>query len=172
MISHFSDSQQGGFYDTADDHESLLFRPKDVQDNAIPSANAMAVHVLTKLSLLTGDLQYWDIAEHAISGVSDLMARFPTGFAHWLCAASFMSSEPLEVAIIGDKDDPETISMLAFINEEYRPYLVSAQGDADSPIPLLSGRTRVNDKSTAYVCRRFVCRKPVNSTEDLAKQLK
>jgi uncharacterized protein YyaL (SSP411 family) len=42
MLTHFTDEQNGGFYDTSDDHEDLFQRPKDIQDNATPSANAMA----------------------------------------------------------------------------------------------------------------------------------
>ena len=42
MITHFLDQEDGGFYDTSDDHEQLILRPKDVQDNAVPSGNAMA----------------------------------------------------------------------------------------------------------------------------------
>ena len=65
MLAHFSDAQNGGFYDTRDDHEQLIHRPKDVQDNAIPSGNAMAAHVLLKLGLITGEPRYWDAAERA-----------------------------------------------------------------------------------------------------------
>ncbi len=57
-----SGADNGGFYDTRDDHEKLIRRPKDVQDNAIPSGSAMATHVLLKLGFLTGDTAYWDTA--------------------------------------------------------------------------------------------------------------
>ncbi|KAA3658648.1 MAG: thioredoxin domain-containing protein, partial [Chloroflexi bacterium] len=69
MLTHFIDEGNGGFYDTSDDHEALLHRPKDVQDNATPSANAMAAHVLLKMGLYTGDGRYWDVAETAVNAL-------------------------------------------------------------------------------------------------------
>ena len=54
VLDHFADPA-GGFYDTADDHERLVTRPKDLQDNAVPSGNGMAVTVLLRLAAWTGD---------------------------------------------------------------------------------------------------------------------
>jgi len=42
MIGQFYDSQDGGFFFTPSDHERLIARPKEYQDNATPSGNAMA----------------------------------------------------------------------------------------------------------------------------------
>ena len=54
ILDHFVDPV-GGFFDTADDHEALITRPKDVQDNAIPSGGSMAASVLLRLAALTGE---------------------------------------------------------------------------------------------------------------------
>ncbi len=48
MLTHFADSENGGFFDTADDHEKLIRRPKQVEDHAIPGGNAMAATVLLR----------------------------------------------------------------------------------------------------------------------------
>jgi uncharacterized protein YyaL (SSP411 family) len=64
MIAHFKAS--AGFYDTSDDHESLITRPRDLQDNATPSGNAMAVTTLFRLAGFTNDLRYVDIAQQAL----------------------------------------------------------------------------------------------------------
>src|SRR5262249_22324531 len=45
MLDHFMDPA-GGFFDTADDHEALVTRPKDPQDNATPSGGSMATRLL------------------------------------------------------------------------------------------------------------------------------
>ena len=88
MLAHFSDPA-GGFFDTSDDHEALLHRPKDVQDNATPSGNGMAAHVLLRLGLFTGEGRYWDTAERMVAGLYEPMARYATAFAHWLGAVSY-----------------------------------------------------------------------------------
>jgi hypothetical protein len=171
MLARFPDREQGGFFDTSNDHESLLYRPKDVQDNATPSANAMAAHVLLKLSMFTGSGDFWDEAQQNVSALSDLMARFPTAFAHWLCAASFILGEPQEVAIAGDISDPDTQALVEAVYESYHPNLVVAAGAEMNEIPLMAGRQAINGKPAAYVCRRFVCHAPVTESQALIQQL-
>ncbi len=168
MLTHFQDQKEGGFFDTSDDHEALLYRPKDVQDNATPSGNSMAAGVLLQLSLYTGEGHYWDVADTAVSGLSAPMVQHPSAFGQWLSAATFMLGEPQEVAIVGE--DAQALRAIAFA--KYRPNLVVAMGDGgDTAVPLLQNRKLVNDKATAYLCRRFVCQQPVNEADVLAKQL-
>jgi uncharacterized protein YyaL (SSP411 family) len=173
MLAHFRDAANGGFYDTADDHEELIHRPKDVQDNATPSGNAMAAAVLLRLSLFTGDGHFWDVAETMVAALYEPMARYPGAFAHWLCAAAFILGEPLEVAIAGDPAAADTQALLAVVQSRYRPALVLAAGDGDhaATIPLLQRRERLDGQAAAYVCRRFVCRRPVSEPADLAEEL-
>jgi len=173
ILTHFTDSDGGGFFDTSDDHETLLHRPKDVQDNATPSGNGMAVLVLLRLGLYTGEGIYWDTAERMVAGLYEPMARYPNAFAHWLCAAALILSGPQEVAVLGDPREAGTRALLGVINDRFRPNLVVAAGEPQSAIhvPLLAQRERVDGQPTAYVCRRFVCRQPVTQPSDLAQQL-
>jgi uncharacterized protein YyaL (SSP411 family) len=171
IMDHFPDQEEGGFFDTSDDHESLLYRPKDVQDNATPSANAMAAQVLLKLSLYIGSGPYWDEAAQNVAALASYMPRFPTAFSHWLCAASFILGEPQEVAIIGDLDHSDTQALIEVVYQSYRPHLIAAAGKDIADIPLLLGRTTINGTAAAYVCRRFVCHAPVTDQESLQKQL-
>ena len=171
MLEHFSDAQDGGFYDTRDDHEQLIHRPKDIQDNAIPSGNAMAAHVLLKLSLLTGEPTYWDTAERAIRSVGKLMAQYPSGFGEWLNGASLVMGESREIALVGSEE--QIAPLLKVVRTGYRPLQVVAAGTQSKgeTIPLLANRPQANDTGTAYVCRRFVCEAPVTDPRDLAAQL-
>jgi hypothetical protein len=171
MLAHFSDSQNGGFYDTRDDHEQLIHRPKDLQDNAIPSGNAMAAHVLLKLSLFTGEPRYWDRAEQATRSVGKLMAQYPSAFGEWLNVASLIMGEPREIALIGN--DEQIAPLLSVVRTGYRPLQIVAagMGGEDETIPLLADRAQMNDAGTAYVCRRFVCDAPVTDPQALAAQL-
>jgi len=86
MVDHFTDPD-GGFFDTRDDHEALLVRPKDVQDNATPSGNAMACEALLKMAAFTDEGRYRDMAEKTLGQVVDFSTRYPTSFARWLSAA-------------------------------------------------------------------------------------
>ena len=55
MIADFADTKDGGFFSTADDHESLLARPKDPFDDALPSGNSVAIRNLVALAAATGE---------------------------------------------------------------------------------------------------------------------
>ncbi|MFW6184027.1 MAG: thioredoxin domain-containing protein [Chloroflexota bacterium] len=171
MLDHFRDEQGGGFYDTSDDHEALIHRPKDVQDNAVPSGNAMAATVLLTLGLFTGKGRYWDVAEQAVAAMSGAMAQYPTGFAQWLTAATFILGDPREVAIIGDAEDEDVRALLDVAYDSYRPLQVVAVGRDGDAVPLLKDRAQLDGRATAYVCRHFVCRRPVAEPAALQEQL-
>ncbi|MDW8326656.1 MAG: thioredoxin domain-containing protein [Anaerolineales bacterium] len=172
-LAHFADAQAGGFFDTSDDHEQLVLRPKDMQDNATPSGNAMAATVLLKLALYTGEARYAETAAQAIRAVGPMLARYPAGFGQWLCALTFTLGEAKEVALVGDPNEPDTRALLDVVFGAYRPFKVVAlkHPGAASPIPLLDGREQLNGKATAAVCVNFVCRLPVTEPEALKAQL-
>lgn len=83
MLEYFIDPA-GGFFDTARDAETLLTRPKDLQDNATPSGNALAVEALLRLAALTEKSEWSQIAEEALGLVTEMAARYPTAFGRWL----------------------------------------------------------------------------------------
>jgi len=171
MLKHFKDPDRAGFYDTSDDHEQLIHRPRDMQDNAMPSGNAKAAMVLFRLGLYTGDSELFRVAEDMVAAVVELMRRYPVGFGEWLNVASFMLSRPRELALLGPLE--MLAPMRAVVNEEYRPDLVVAAGMAEefANIPLLAGRTMLAGLPTAYLCERFTCLAPLTEPAELRKML-
>jgi hypothetical protein len=173
MVAHFSDPN-GGFFDTRDDHEALLLRPKDLQDNATPSGNALAALALLKLTAYGDRMAYRDSAEAMLSAIQDTMLRYPTAFAQWLCAADFALGSTHEVAILGDNGDPARQSLVNTLWKTYRPRMVTAIAaypPSNGSPALLENRPLLNDQATAYVCQGLICRQPVNSAEEMAEQL-
>jgi uncharacterized protein len=171
MLAHFAD-RDGGFFDTADDHERLITRPKDLQDNAVPSGNSVATLVLLKLAALTGEGKYRDVAEGALRLVTSFAPRYPTAFANWLSAIDFALADVVEIAIVGEAGNPDVNDVLAPARQGYRPHQVIAVGDPrSSVVPLLGGRFALNGRPTAFVCRNFACRQPVTEPEALAAML-
>jgi uncharacterized protein YyaL (SSP411 family) len=172
MLAHFQ-APGGGFFDTSDDHEVLTTRPRDLQDNATPSGNAMAVTVLLKLAGLTNDLSYVEIAHQALAQMQPMLPQYPLGFGQWLQALAYALSKPREIAIVGDPDSANTQALLSIVRDGYQPFQVVALGvpDAQPPaVPLLQDRGLVEGHAAAYVCRAFACQAPV--TDPLAlKQL-
>jgi len=172
ILDHFEDPA-GGFFDTADDHEALVTRPKDPQDNATPSGGSMATLVLLRLAAFTGETRYAFAAERALATVTSYLARYPSGFANWLSAAELAVSGIVELAIVGDPMEPATRALLEVARpRERRDLVVAVAASANaSTIPLLAGRTRIDGRPTAYVCRQFACRLPVTEPSALVAQL-
>ena len=164
----------GGFFDTATDHERLVTRPKDVQDNATPSGGAMATLVLLRLAAYTGEGRYREAAEAAIASVTPYTARYPTAFAKWLQAIDFALAPVAEVAITGDPEDEATQALLQVTLGGYAPARVVAFSRTDggpTTVPLLRDRPRLRGRPTAYVCLGFTCRLPVTDPDALRDQL-
>lgn len=82
-VEHFSDPV-GGFFDTSDDHEQLIIRPRVVQDGAVPSGGSMATGVPLRLAVRTREARYADAAAAASRSVGPVLSRAPLGFAKWL----------------------------------------------------------------------------------------
>ena len=97
-MAHFQDAD-GGFFFTADDHEQLIVRSKDMADSSVPSGNAMAANGLLTLARLTGRKDFQDAAESALLAASGVMASSPqaagqasTGSASFARAGSGMGT--------------------------------------------------------------------------------
>ncbi len=174
MQAGFRDPK-GGFFDTRHDHGELLTRPKDIQDNATPSGNALAANALLQLAALDERPEWQDQAEAMLSILQDLMVRHPTGFAMWLQAADFAAGPVRQIAIIGPTDDPGTRALMDAVWQAYRPRTVMAQSAAEvgnEGPGLLHERGMIQGKPSAYVCQAFTCNLPVNEVEGLLQQLK
>jgi uncharacterized protein YyaL (SSP411 family) len=164
----------GLFYDTADDAEMLVQRPRDPSDNAYPSGHAAVTGAFLTYAALTGDLVRRDTALRALAGVVPLMQRAPR-FAGWSLAVGEAALDgPREVAIIGPADDLALAELVQAAWVAPTAGAVVAVGPPDEPDPvvdLLAFRGLVGGRSAAYVCRRFVCRVPATTALDLAALL-
>ncbi len=172
ILERFSDPD-GGFFDTPDDHEALITRPRGLQDNALPSGGAMASHMLLRLAALTGEGRYRAAAERALAQVAPVARRYPTAFAQWLSALTLATGDMVEIALVGPSaSDAHLADLLAEARRGYRPLAVIALGSSQSSaVPLLHDRPMRDGRATAYVCRGFACRAPVNEPVELAEQL-
>jgi uncharacterized protein YyaL (SSP411 family) len=157
-LTHFR-AEDGGFFDTADDAETLLARPRDPSDNASPSGLSSVVHALAEYAAVTGSGLHRQAAEEALSTVRTIAERAPR-FAGWsLAAAQSMLDGPTEVAVVGPTGTARDALALAARRIPGAVVLVADEGRDD--IPLLAGRTPVDGGPAAYVCRQLVCERPV-----------
>jgi uncharacterized protein YyaL (SSP411 family) len=165
ILERFGDTENGGFFDTSSEHETLITRPKDIFDNATPSGNAVAADVLLRLALLTDNDQYRQAAQGVLELLREPMARYPLGFARALNALDFFLGRPKEIAVVGTSGASDTEALVEVVFEPFLPNKVVAGGGAS--IPLLAAREQRNGKATAYVCEHYVCQAPTTDPEEL-----
>jgi uncharacterized protein YyaL (SSP411 family) len=169
MLELFEDPN-GGFFDTSKEGETLLLRPKDLQDNATPSGNALACEALLKLAAFSENGKYRDLAEKSLRLIANHALRYPTSFGRWLSAADFALANVKQVAVMFGAELPEAHQLLETIQWEYRPNMVvaaSSQPPSENAPSLLMDRPLKDAQPTVYVCEGFVCRMPVTEASEL-----
>ena len=171
MLKHFKDPSVAdgggdGFFFTADDHEQLIARQKDVQDSSVPSGNAMAATCLLRLSKLTGREDFFTAAESSLRLGQGLMENHPSAAGQMLVALDFYLGPTQEIVILGDQENSETAKVLGKLRSRFVPNCVVAcrsnASDGSQPLhPLFDGKQREGDKVMVFVCENFTCQAPV-----------
>ncbi len=167
IVERFADSERGGFFSTASDHEQLVARRKDLEDSPIPSASSAAAFGLLRLAALSGEAEYERHALDVLRLLYPLALRHPHAFGHLLAAADFYLAPVKEVAIVGSGEEAQALERV--VRDRFRPHVVLAGGDGG--VPLLAGRKPVGGHAAAYVCEHFTCKAPVTTPEELAALL-
>ncbi len=162
LLNRFSDQDNGGFFSTGNDAETLITRPKDVFDNAHPSANSLAALALLRLGALTGEGRFTNAAESVLRLLGRDAASQPTAFGRLLEAIDLFHSGTTEVVVTGDRAD-----LVSAVASSYRPNTVLAWGER-RPGPLWDGR----EGNQAWVCQNRTCTTPVDSVEALLANLR
>jgi hypothetical protein len=168
MIERYADDENGGFFETSSDHERLLTRRKDLEDNPIPAGNSSAAYGLLRLAALTGEHEYERRAVSVFRLLHHVAAQHPQAFAHLLQAMDFHFASVKEVALVGAGDAPrESVEPLErVVRSGFRPHLVLAGGEPGG-VPLLAERGPVDGRAAAYVCENFACQRPVTEPGEL-----
>jgi len=174
LLARFADDEQGGVFTTGTDAEALIVRPKDYQDNATPSENSLAANALLRLSALTGEPRYADVARRWLGALAPVLADHPTAFAYLLGAFDRAVHPSIEVAIVGDPSDPASADLVHEVVGRVLPgsVLLRAAPSVGSELsPLLQHRDQIDGQPTAYVCRDYACDLPVTEPSALRAQL-
>ncbi|MDX2225821.1 MAG: thioredoxin domain-containing protein [Verrucomicrobiae bacterium] len=169
VLAQFAD-ETGGFYFTSRDHETLVKRPKEIDDNATPCGNSVMAMVLLRLGALLGRQPYTERARQSLGLIRDLAPRMPTGLGYWLCAADFMVHGPTEIALIGTASELGPFESV--LSRRFLPAkLVCKSAEEGSQLPLLRGRGRVGDRATVYLCHQQTCLPPITHAEEFDREL-
>ena len=175
MVEQFWDEGSGGFFATSADHETLIQRPKDWDDNAVPAGNTVACEVLLKIAAYTGNNNYTKRVERVLRRLGSVLEKHPAGFARMLGVLDMHIAGITEIVTIGDNEDEywQALHMVAF--RLFLPNKLighATMEEANPAIAFLRDRPAIDGKATAYVCRNFTCSLPVTTRQELEKLLR
>jgi uncharacterized protein YyaL (SSP411 family) len=168
MISRFWDDRDGGFYFTTKSAERAMPRIKQVYDGALPSGNSVALLNLLRLSLLTGNAKYRELASQVIRVFSEDLKRSPTAHAFMLIGVDFAIGPAYNIIIIGSRKEDNIQSILGALKTVYLPNKgVSLRLSDKTGL----GYEKIEGKATVYVCRGQTCLPPTNEAEKMLELL-
>ena len=160
-VTQYYDSEHGGFYLSGRDNETLLFRPKECYDGALPSGNSLITYVLVRLNALLPDYSTENILNKQLAYMAGEAERYPAGFSMFLMALSNFLAPPLLVTVVSNGEDlsdlPFVLPSDAIVKVLERP---------------LQEYKLLNNETTFYVCRKCSCLPPMNKRQFMMEILK
>lgn len=177
VLAHFHDRDRGGFFFTADDHEQLIARNKDLHDASVPSGNAMAATALLRLGRMTGEIRYLEAAERTLAMARSVMERMPTAVGQMLIALDLWRGPASELVLIGGRDETANADSIAILQQSFLPRSAIAyrpSKPADSAVlrsaaleSRFAGRTASDGQPTLYLCENFACQAPIHGVDPI-----
>jgi len=179
MLDLFWDQENGGFFFTGRENESLITRSKDVQDGALPSGNSVAAFNLLRLGRLTGNALLEEKADALLQTFASQADAYPAAHTQLLQALDFMIGPAQEVVIAGDPSEGTAQTMVELIHRNFFPnqvVLFVPEDETRSRLcalaPFVQNMSRIEGKTTAYVCRGYACQAPLTDPKEMEKALK
>lgn len=167
LIDNFSDFDGGLFLSETRASEDLIYRPKEIYDGAVPSANSVALNVIARLWKLTGSEKYQKAADDIISAFAQTINSSPSGYVHFISGIAYLTGKSVEIVIAGKREGEDTAEMLKTLHNEYAPsktIILRPDEEAEPYITRIAPFTRdqmpIDGKATAYVCRDYKCSSP------------
>ena len=174
LLDFFFDKEHGGLYPYASDGEQLLTRSKEVYDGAMPSGNAVAALVFSRLARLTGETRWRETARLQFSYLAGAVKSYPTGHsftmltlleelwpsAELICTANEV---PAELTVFLRREPRSEMSVLVKTPENQEVLSTIAPFTQSYPIS--------NHEARYYLCRNGACTQPTANLSELESHL-
>ncbi|MCA9126195.1 MAG: thioredoxin domain-containing protein [Planctomycetales bacterium] len=166
LIHRFA-APAGGFYFTADDHEKLIARTRDVADSSVPSGNSMAASALISLGRLTGNEALIQAGLSALRATSGVMSASPQAAGQSLRVLRRLTEEARELVLLGAQSADWSALQRDFLFQLDPTAMVIALPESEASAqlqaicPLLANRKSIDNQVTLYICQDGACSQPV-----------
>ena len=174
VLALFADSEEGGFFYTAKDHETLIVRPRSHFDGSVPSGTSSTCMAFLRLARLTNLVRFEQAADDILKLYGPNLTRLSDQFANLICCLDFKLSQPKEIAVVlPAKQEKGEAEMLLALYKNYSPSKVVAvkRDGTESDLELFKGRESKGG-TTIYVCQNFSCQAPIAGAKALSEEMK
>jgi uncharacterized protein YyaL (SSP411 family) len=170
LLAHFEDKEHGGFFFTADDHETLIQRPRALADEAMPAGYAIAVQALSRLGHLLGETRYLEAAERALRAAAYAMEQAPSAHCALLTAFEEHLHYPQVAILRGEGEDLDRWAQACIRPYAPRRLCFALPAQADDLPPALADKP-VEEQTVAYLCTGMTCSAPIRAAAELEAAL-
>lgn len=166
-IEHFYDNDEKLFFFTDDSSEKLIARKKEVFDNVIPASNSQMALNLYKLGIIYDYQDYQEKSRSMIGKMADLIENEPGYLSNWAILYFNIALPTAEIVIVGKNADDVRLQLTS----HYHPNKVIMGAYTSSDLPLMEGKSMINNETTIYVCYNKTCKLPVTDVGKALEQL-
>ena len=166
MTELFEDKENGGYFLTASDAETLITRPKETYDGAIPSGNSSAAVLLSQLAQYSCDSFWQEALERQIHFLTGAAKGYPSGHSFGMQALlrALYPSQELICTTSGDRV-PETLKEHLLKEPAFNRSVIvktrNNQAELEKIIPYVKEYPIPEEGAMYYLCQNGRCRAPV-----------
>lgn len=177
LLDDFFDRENGGFYLYGKDSESLIARPKELYDGAIPSGNSVAAYGLFQLAKLTGNAELEELAEKQLTYLASNVQDYPAGYS-FAMMAFMLALYPSREVVCAVKNQADLQAVQDVFSRYFTPNTVILVLDEQNKAKLgeIAEFTKAyeckNDQTTYYICENNSCSPPFHSMQELEQKIK
>jgi uncharacterized protein YyaL (SSP411 family) len=177
MNALFADPK-GGYFNTAEGAEDILFRMKDDHDGAEPAANSVATLNLVRLARIFGQKEFQHAASRIVGSFGPTLERMPSALPLLLVAMDAAIAEPMQLVVAAARNDPQLPAFLQEIRQKFIPNGIvlladGGEGQAwlEEHVEALRAMRPTASGPVVYLCRNFACELPIKDLGQLRARL-
>jgi uncharacterized protein len=174
-VALFWDEQRQAYLSAQKGQKDLVVATYSLFDNAFPSGASTLTEAQVTLAALTGDKAWLELPERYISRMRRQLEDNPLGYGHLALAADSFLEGGASVTFSGTRE--QVAPLLAAAHRVFAPTFAFGWKEPGAAVPpllkeILEGRETVGGQGAAYVCRGFVCERPLTRPEALVERLR
>ena len=176
MDECYYDVDLGGYFSVREEASHSILSLKEGHDGAEPAPGSVAVSNLLRLERMTGEGGYRERAEKTLSGAAAALRQRPIECPQMAVALDDWLEPGVEIVVVDESEGESSgrEELLRVIHGSYLPRRTIILIDSDearaffnAASPAIGEMRAIDGKVTAYVCRDYVCQRPVTEAAAL-----